>query len=464
MARRVDVYLFPAVVGGGFGDIEEVLAAGRRLSRAGFRTILYRQPGHPLPPAVDGPWAWPRLERSDRLDPRGGAAMTVVPAWGVSAAPERPGPFGRAGPWAAEASDVERAYGPDRTLHVSLEEFARTLTSREENLERLREGGVRSRQLPARLAKARTLGEVTTFDRAFRTFRAFDRPNVLHVFATFRRSARFAREFPEAVQTGPLWPARYRRAARCRTTRSPKWFWYASPSSAEGIAPLVAEGLVATRPPVRLYVRTPRPWRTPFDPDRVEVDTGRLEEGAWRRRFADADLRIVTGSRTLLEALEVGGPFLYFNGTLGAGAGRRRHRPEKIAALLELGQGAGVAGRPPPRPRRLRAGPPDPGDRLAGGPAKGGLGPLSRDPRAVGVSGGPTATRANFWYASPGDLRRPGRMRRRRSPSSGGVQTFKQTPSLKRAHAGGPCHPSGRCPGSGRERPVPPTRGASRAS
>ena len=338
MARGVDVYLFPAVVGGGFGDIEEVLAAGRRLSRAGFRTILYREPGCPLPSAVDGPWAWPRLERSHRLVPRGRAAMTVVPAWGVSAAPERPGPFGRAGPWAAEASAVERAYGPDRTLHVSLEEFARTLTSREENLERLREGGVRSRQLPARLAKARTLGEVTTFDRAFRTFRAFDRPNVLHIFATFRRSSRFAREFPEAVQTGPLWPGRYRRAVRRRTTRSPEWFWYASPASAEGIAPLVAEGLLATRPPLRLYVRTPRPWRTPFDPDRVEVDPGRLEEGAWRSRFAAADLRIVTGSRTLLEALEVGGPFLYYNGTLGTGAARRRHRPEKIAALLELGR------------------------------------------------------------------------------------------------------------------------------
>ena len=29
----VDVYLFPSVVGGGLGDIEEVLAAGRELSR-----------------------------------------------------------------------------------------------------------------------------------------------------------------------------------------------------------------------------------------------------------------------------------------------------------------------------------------------------------------------------------------------------------------------------------------------
>ena len=50
--------------------------------------------------------------------------------------------------------------------------------------------------------------------------------------------------------------------------------------------------------------------------------------------FRAADLRVVTGSRTLLEALEVGCPFLYFNGILGVGARTRRHRPEKLIALL----------------------------------------------------------------------------------------------------------------------------------
>jgi hypothetical protein len=44
----------------------------------------------------------------------------------------------------------------------------------------------------------------------------------------------------------------------------------------------------------------------------------------------------------LLEALELGGPFLYFNGLLGSGPSARRHRPEKIAALLRLGQQHGV--------------------------------------------------------------------------------------------------------------------------
>jgi hypothetical protein len=38
----------------------------------------------------------------------------------------------------------------------------------------------------------------------------------------------------------------------------------------------------------------------------------------------------------LLEGLAGGGPFLYFNGVTGTGRGMRRHRPEKIDALLRL--------------------------------------------------------------------------------------------------------------------------------
>jgi hypothetical protein len=85
-----------------------------------------------------------------------------------------------------------------------------------------------------------------------------------------------------------------------------------------------------------LCVRTDRPWSVSLPDDRVEVVRGPLDPLAWRARFAAADLRIVTGSRTLLEAVEVGGPFLYFNGVLGEGSGRRRHRPEKIATLLRV--------------------------------------------------------------------------------------------------------------------------------
>ena len=62
---------------------------------------------------------------------------------------------------------------------------------------------------------------------------------------------------------------------------------------------------------------------------------------AWRSAFRHAAVRIVTGSRSLLEALELGGPFLYFNGVLGNGRQRRRHRPEKIVQLLALARSAG---------------------------------------------------------------------------------------------------------------------------
>jgi len=310
-----------------------VLALGRRLAHAGFRILLYRRPGRPLPRSVDGPWAWPPIARIHRLAPRGSAALTVAPSWGVSAAPSRAGAFGRGGAWEEEARDIEAAYGPDRTIHVSLEEFARTGTALAETRERLREGGVAARALRARLRAAERAGEVETFRRAFRRFRAFDRPNVLHLFATFGTAPAFVRQFPEAVLTGPLWPGRLRRNARTRPpTRS--WVWYASPASAEAIGTEVARALGAVRPPVRLWIRTPRPWRSGDLGPHVAVETRPVSAARWRRRFADADVRIVTGSRTLLEAIEVGGPFLYFNGVLASGPRRRRHRPEKILAWL----------------------------------------------------------------------------------------------------------------------------------
>jgi len=65
----------------------------------------------------------------------------------------------------------------------------------------------------------------------------------------------------------------------------------------------------------------------------------------WSERFAGASLRIVTGSRTLLEAMELGGPFLYFNGILGRAGHPRRHRPEKLLALLDLARRSGVSPR-----------------------------------------------------------------------------------------------------------------------
>lgn len=344
-ARAIDVYLFPAVLGGGIGDIEEVLTVGRRLAADGHRILLFRTGGRDLPQGVDGPWDWPRLRRVARPLRASPFALTVAPAWGVTAAAARPGPLGRPGPWSAEAAAVEAAYGADRTLHVSIEEFARTLTSVEQTVERYREGGVAARVTRARRAKGELADDVGRFHRAYALFRGFDVPNLVHLFASFLPSRRFQREFPHAVQVGPiLYPrpaGRPHRAAPARP-RPVHWVAHASPASSPRLLVPLGEALARWAPEVRLLVRgdhaaPPGPRGRPL----WEV-VPPMAPRRWRRTFAHADLRVVTGSRTLLEALALGGPFLYFNGATGAGRRTRRHRPEKIDRLLAAWSRLGV--------------------------------------------------------------------------------------------------------------------------
>lgn len=186
--------------------------------------------------------------------------------------------------------------------------------------------------------------------RAYRTFRAFDRPNVVHWFSTFARSPSFAREFPEAVQGGPLWPGRFVRGlsgprpeARVHGVR--RILWYASPGSSERLAREIGRGLEGAAKSVHVEIRAAGVWRPPLVPGVTWRISRPLTDATWYQRFAGADLRIVTGSRTLLEAIELGGPFLYFNGVLGPGSSPRRHRPEKLDALLTCWSRPGVSAR-----------------------------------------------------------------------------------------------------------------------
>ena len=327
----VAIYLLPAVVGGGWGDLEEVLAVGRQLVARGRPVRYYRAAGRPPPRGLPGPWRWPRCDRPERPGPPGTPALTVTPSWGLSAAPEANGP------WSREVGEIEAIHGAGRTLHVSLEEFARTLTSRAAEAERLREGGVPRRSIrPGRSFDRRS----RFFHREFARYRGFGRPRVLHLFPTFRPDRAFAREFASAVMTGPIPadPPGPRRSPPPSGAR--RWLWYASPSSAERLAARVRAGLADAQPPIRLRVVSPRPWRSS---EGIDLFVGPLPGPRWRSEWDRSELRIVTGSRTLLEALQDGRPFLYFNGIRGEGRRVRRHRPEKIARLLEAARTAGVA-------------------------------------------------------------------------------------------------------------------------
>jgi hypothetical protein len=338
----LDIYLQPAVVGGGLGDIEEVLAVGRRLERLGWTPFLYRAGGRELPPSADGPWGWPSVRPIDRVRPRSSRALTVTPWWGVSAAParERPGPVGS---WSVETDEIEAAYGREQVVHLSLEEFARTLTSRQQTRERWREGGVPVRTFSRRLARRAARHEIRTFHEEYRKWRAFGRSNVLHFFTGFRASRAFAKEFPEAIQCGPLWPEAL--PAKGSPTRRRRWVWYASPSTSDRLAAELARSFAspdAGKPTLQIEVRGPRPFDLPSSPQLRWhwVEPGSRE--SWVQRFARADLRIVTGSRTLLEALMARGPFLYYNGVMNRGSRTRRHRPEKIDSLLAAWRRHGV--------------------------------------------------------------------------------------------------------------------------
>ena len=340
---RLDVYLLPAVVGGGLGDLEELRLAGRRLRLDGHRVVrLLRGPG---PGTAEGEagFDWTGIPRVRGPTRRSRRALTISSQFGVTAAEGRDEPYGSPGERSPERALVERAYGTGRTLHVSLEEFARALTSAESLREGRREAG------GGRSTSAVPEAERAAFQRLYRKHRAFDRRDLLPLFPGFRYRPAFAKEFPESVQCGPLWPEAPPRRPGPGPAGGPLTvLWYASPSSSGRIAEPLAAGLARTGRPTRLVVRSPRelPIRS-----RGAVQVEHLGPGpraTWLARMASSDLTICTGTRTLLEALRAGRPFLYFNGVLGSGGRTRRHRPEKIDELLRLARRAGIG----PRARR----------------------------------------------------------------------------------------------------------------
>lgn len=339
------VYALPAVIGGGRGDVEEVRAAAWALARAGFPVRLPAGPGRVPPVPAEELRDWPPARPLRRLRREGERAMTVAPSFGVSAELERAGPLGRAGPWAPIVRALEAAYGRDRVVHLSLEEFARNLPAELQERERWREGGVGVEELRRRRREARWPGQVARLRRLYRRFRSLGRPNLLVLAPTFRSNRAFRSEFPEILECGPVAPPEPPlRASAGRARGGPvRWCWYASPATSARLLPGLQEGARRAGRPLELLVRSgPKelPWSAEAPLRIVAAPLG--PRAAWRRTFARADLRIVTGSRSLLEALALGGPFLYTNGVLGEGRRRRAHRPEKLRSLLALWRDAGV--------------------------------------------------------------------------------------------------------------------------
>lgn len=336
----VDVYALPTAIGGGAGDIVEVLEASRWVERSGTPVFLFRGPGRPLPAGVEGRWPARRVvHRLLRKHPR---AVTLSAQFGVTAEEERSGPLGRPGPWAPEAAAIEATYGVEATLHLSFEEFARTLTAPQQVDERYREGGVAAGDPRRPRSGAARRAEVEVARAAYRRFRSFDRPNLLTIFPTFVRSPGFAREFPESVQAGPLRPA------DASSTWSPRSgprrvVWYASPASSDRLVPGLADAMDHMPGGFHLRMRSSRPL--PF-PVRSRPNVAQIPvqgDREWGREWDQARLVIVTGSRSLLEVLHRRVPFLYFNGVSGTAARTRRHRPEKILGLLTLLQLSGAS-------------------------------------------------------------------------------------------------------------------------
>jgi hypothetical protein len=344
------VYLLPTIVGGGRGDIEEIRAAAFAIRGPGVRLHLYRPAGMVWPVGAREvrSWSVDRVERTLRIE--GDRALTISAAFGVTAAAGHPGRFGRAGPWAGTVRALESLYGAGRVLHLSLEEFGRNLSAAQQESERWREGGRTGKELRVLRARADWTGRVARMRRLYRKYRALDRANLLVVIPTFLPSRSYRREFPEVIQCGPIPPPPPARRPMlpnpaAGSSRAPaNWFWYASPSTSPALIPGLRRGSEAARRRLRLTVRSPRPFPSGSFGEQLSIRrVDPLAARGWDRIFRGSDLRIVTGSRSLLEALELGGPFLYYNGAGGRGAARRAHRPEKIRGLLELWRRAGVA-------------------------------------------------------------------------------------------------------------------------
>lgn len=356
---RLPVYVFPVRIQQGWGDVQEMANACWALARHSRQCELLslRDPvgsgradrrAQYVDPSDAGPVRFPPVRRVER--PTGhGRAVILATWWGTTA--RRHDAEGSPLPGTLEPAveAVRRAHSSDPTLIVSLEEFASDQSSREALGEAMRQAGWSSRKRGVQLRSTTGQKELELYHRTYTLARGGERGDVLHLVSTFSPGAAGLQEFPFLVPVGPFARRTSPRTSGPRPSPGPtRIVWYASPASSAGFARSLFLALKEGGSPVHLLIRPGTdarvPWPPSLDPKITLEFAPALPEESWRARWRNADLRIASGSQTLVETVLMGRPFLYFNGIVqGPGEAPRAFRREKLLSLTRALRSAGVA-------------------------------------------------------------------------------------------------------------------------
>jgi hypothetical protein len=360
--RRVPIYVFPCRVQQGWGDVVEMGRAVHSLREEGFPLYYLRvRPKErqdpraiPVDPAKVRWTGFPTVKALD--EPVGdGPAVVIATWWGMTA--RRTDSSGRPVPGVL-ADSVDRitaAHEASRVLHVSLEEFASAQSSMEASAEALRQAGWQKDHIKEHLSSSEGHNWVARYHDSFLSATAGDREDVLHLVASFSTSPQATREFPFLVQVGPYrmpGPLPHSPIKGAENKVRPKVIlWYATDCSSPRFATDLMQALTSVRSPLRVKVRT---WQglTQLFPSPLEgcnvtmAFLGELSNAEWLSQLRNADLLIVGGSQSLVEALSLDRPFLYFNGYFPEDrTPPRAFRREKLSNLLLAWRRAGVSPR-----------------------------------------------------------------------------------------------------------------------
>ncbi len=359
---RIPIYILPARIQAGWGDIVEMSRACEWL--AGPQTHLlhlrrktcgrdqnFREDPRTVPidpGTVDLPGFRDILEVDH---PEGtGRAVVLVPWWGLTCRQKaRGGPPRPKGIFFDTLTRIAEQHGRENVLVLSLEEFASNRDSRTARREALRQAG-----LPPDPRNATDGADwVRRYHRAFEAARGGRDPRVLHLFGAFAEDRSAGREFPFTVCIGPFGCPP---ASTIRRVTGPHRFippyrvvWYASPESSPEFLYRMLGDLRDAPERIDLWIRTGTLWgperRPEAIPPRVRVRFLPWQSSqVWDHTLVGAHLVIVGGSQSLVDALAAGKPFLYFNGFSSGSAGdSRAYRREKLQNLLTAWKARGVS-------------------------------------------------------------------------------------------------------------------------